>query len=131
MKTVTLEFLLKIFEAASYEYCNDLFWRTDGEYAPVTFWVNCNDLFYWACADNEEITPENVELLKNTIKECEQYDEEDRKNNVDFSNTFISAYSTLLFCCRVRKMRPQGPYYKHIPKKYHYLFDVCGPERLE
>lgn len=25
-----------------------LSWRCDGEYAPVSFYINCNDLFWWA-----------------------------------------------------------------------------------
>jgi hypothetical protein len=26
-------------------------------------------------------------------------------------------------------MRPQGAYYKHLPKKLHKLFSDCGPVR--
>src|SRR5207249_10926238 len=35
----------------------------------------------------------------------------------------------LLFCCRMRNMRPQGAYYNSIPKNIWHLFDACGEER--
>lgn len=34
-----------------------------------------------------------------------------------------------LFCCRLRKMRPQNAYYKHIPVELQELFNECGPAR--
>ena len=37
--------------------------------------------------------------------------------------------SPSLFCCRVRKMRPQGAYYKYIDKEVWHIFDEAGPER--
>ncbi len=91
--------------------CDGLWWRTDGEYAPVTFMVNCNDLFFWACSDAEVITEDNISEFEQAYKDID------------------SPYAQILFCCRVRGMRPQKPYYKHIPEKFHKLFDSCGPER--
>lgn len=97
----------------------DLWWRTDGEYAPVTFFINCNDLFFWASADCEAITENNIEDLKQAYQ--------DAKACYDLG----SCFAQLLFCCRQRKMRPQKPYYEHLPEPMWSLFDACGPERTD
>jgi len=34
---------------------DELWWRTDGQYAPVTFFAMCSDFFDWATADCEPI----------------------------------------------------------------------------
>lgn len=111
--------VMRIFQVTAKYDDYDLWWRTDGEYAPVTMIVNCNDLFFWACADAEAITPEN-------IVEFEQAYEDAAK-----AYKHGECYAQLLFCCRVRKMRPQTPYYKHIPEQLHGLFNACGPERTD
>lgn len=97
----------------------DIWWRTDEEYAPITFFVSCNDLFYWACSDSERITPENIELLEQTVKDVE---------TLTKSQTFADQ----LFVCRQRQMRPQGACYdeRYIgPKELWPLYDACGPSR--
>ena len=38
-------------------------------------------------------------------------------------------HGPLLFCCRVRGMRPQGAALRSIPKPLWPLFDAAGPER--
>ena len=107
--------VLKIF--SEHDACDDVWWRTDGDYAPVTFLVNCNDLFYWACADAEAITKCNIDALDQAFKDALE------------SHKYGCCHATLLFCCRQRGMRPQGAYYAHIPKELWPLFDSCGPER--
>src|SRR5882724_6872467 len=42
---------------------DELIWRTDGKYSPVTFMILCSDFFDYGTADLEVITPENVYLL--------------------------------------------------------------------
>ncbi len=85
----------------------------------VIFNINCNDLFYWATGDAQDLTIENLSILKQSIDELKK----------------ISIYSLYeapdLFCCKVRKMRPQKPYYKYIKEDVHHLFDACGPERRD
>ena len=90
--------------------CDDLWCRDDGEYAPLTIFVNCNDLFFWGCSDCETVTAENINTLEQAYK--------DSKNN-----------GGILFCCRARAMRPQGAYYQYIEKGEKHLFDACGPDR--
>jgi hypothetical protein len=72
--------------------------------------VNCNDLFFWACADTEEITLEELPALLDCLK-------------------LTPAHGEILWCCRKRGMRPQGPYYKYFTKEEQDLFDAAGPER--
>lgn len=116
-----LQFLLRFFRlTAHYEACDSFWWRTDGPYAPyapVTIFANCNDLFDWACADCERVTPDNIGLLEQSFA--------DAAAAADCGE----AWGDSLFCCRVRKMRPQGAYYRNLPKELWPLFDACGPER--
>jgi len=103
-----------------------LWWRTDGNYSPVTMFVNCNDLFYWATADSEEIGLEDLDNLAQAVKDCDEAAKEANPG----SKTLGGFYGDILWCCRQRKMRPQKPYYKNIEKYLHPLFDSCGPERI-
>ena len=131
MKTVTQEFMLEVL--GLYEDGN-LWWRTDGEYAPISFFVNCNDVFWWACADAEEITPETLPILKQAIADVRlaldidrfDRDREWAKENIERCNWMNEA--DMLFCCRARKMRPQGCCYSDF-KELWPLIDACGPER--
>lgn len=77
----------------------------------LNFVVICNDLFYWACADMEDITNEDLPKLEQAVKDTDV------------------ETGQILFCCQQRKMRPQGAYYDYIDQKYWHLFDNCGPDR--
>lgn len=126
MKTITLEQLLEIMAVVAEADGTDcISWRCDGEYAPISFWINCNDLFWWGTADGEDLTYEQLPILKQAIVDCKA----------------IKAYAFwafTLYCCRVRKMRPQGCCYpgatpEGVKEEYEELarlFDTCGPERL-
>jgi len=78
---------------------------------------NCNDLFYWASADMEEITVGNLPVYEQAITDC-------------LAAGFV-AYAGTVFACRMRKMRPQIPCYAHYPKQIWPLLDACGPARPE
>jgi hypothetical protein len=73
--------------------------------------VNCNDLFYWACADGERLELSGLPGFITTLAEC--------------------SYGELLWCCRKRKMRPQKPYYKYFTPEEVVLFDAAGPPRTD
>jgi hypothetical protein len=124
--------ILKILDfVARHDLHDSIWWRCDGEYAPITIWVNCNDLFYWACADLEELTIDNLPVLAQAIADAREVD-----------SVLGALRGCSLFCCRMRGMRPQQPAY---PKENSYtvggvktvipaedwkaLFDACGPER--
>lgn len=103
-----------------------LWWRTDGEYAPVTFFANCNDLFVWGSADSEPITPETIDVLEQSLRDLQAVAEA-KANPRDELNAIV--YTPDLYVARVRGMRPQGACYKYFPKGTWPLFDACGPER--
>lgn len=104
---------------ASIEAWEELWWRTDEEYAPITLLIKCNDLFHPATADDEEITIDNLKVLKQAIADVQEVDSD-----------YGDIYATTLFACRVRGMRPQGPAYpKCKGRALWHLFDACGPER--
>lgn len=95
------------------ELADELYWDVDGE-GEITFWVICNDAFWWACADGEDVTPDNIHLMVEAKEEL--------------GDEFEHA-APLLFVCKVREMRPQGAVYDHIDKEVWHLFDACGPKR--
>ncbi len=113
MKNVTLDFVTKVLRL--FEDSNQLiFWRTDEDFSPITFWVNCNDIFYWGASDAEEITPENISLLEQCCIEC---------------GDGFAVEASILFCAKMRNMRPQNDIYNHFDKKFWPLFNACGLKR--
>ena len=84
-----------------------LWWHED-----LNFWVNCNDLFVWGCADAVDITEDTVDGLELALADCEGHQD-----------------AIFLYACRHEKMRPQGAIYEHLEKRFWPLFDECGPKR--
>ena len=120
-----------------------VWWRVDDEYAPLTFLFNCNDLFYWGCADCEEITPENFHMVKDALTDAAEaigacdpwelpktkpFDIELRRSVFELWQV-CGGWAVELFCARVRGMRPQRPCYENWPPEIVALFDACGPQR--
>jgi len=102
---------------AAHDIHGMLIWRTDGAYAPITFWVNSNDILCWGCADCVEINEETFPLLQQSVDDCKAID-----------SVCGAVYGCDLFACRVSKMRPQGAAYPK-DRALWPLFDACGPER--
>lgn len=94
--------------------------------------LNCNDMFYWACADCETFEPGDEALLDAVVADLREHGGRED----DLSAT---CYWMPLFCCRKRGMRPQHPFfrtYDRVAKAYttgtltpgeRALFDACGP----
>jgi hypothetical protein len=99
---------------AKHDCYSHLFWRTDGEFAPITFMVICNDIFYCA-SDCEDVTPDNIATLEKAFDECKALDQVD--------------WAPSLFVARVRGLRPQNAAYPTDCKALDALLDACGPER--
>lgn len=93
-----------------------VWWRVDGGYAPVTFFVVCNDVFAWGTADAEPITSDTIDAFEAAI--------EDVKAVTDGDATF----GPMLYAARRRHCRPQGGAYPS-DRRVWALFDACGPER--
>ena len=69
--------------------------------------------------DGVELTPENLPLLRKTLRDC-----------IDVDPKFGSIYAPTVFACRSRGERPQGAAYpKNASAEIWKLLDECGPER--
>lgn len=114
---VTLEeFVLRVLRATAFDACDDIWWRTDAEYAPVTFLVNCSDFFEYASADCEPIGLGDIELFEKSYADS-------------LALTGQQHSGGLLYCARKRKQRPMPAAYKYIDERVRHLFDECGGER--
>jgi hypothetical protein len=100
-----------------YELHEFLYWQTGAD-GGVRFYANCNDLFAWGCSDADEITSDNIGALESALAD------------VAAVQGYATSDALLLFCARLRGMRPQGAMYEHIPRALWPLFDACGPERI-
>ena len=154
MPTKTLEDVVAILRLidgfADHKYCDlkdAIWWRcTKDEYAPITFFINCNDLFYWACSDSEELTADKIPSFDKCFEDVRIAagvndpkklefprggTKEEQAAYVDYHEKWwsISGWAPTLWCCRQRGMRPQNPFYESIPTELHDLFNACGPER--
>lgn len=76
---------------------DSLYWKTAKDELDIVFWVDVSDVFWWACADCEEITTENFEEFKKAVKDCDEAHE--RVGII---------HAPDLFAARMRKLRPQG-----------------------
>jgi hypothetical protein len=114
---VDFEFVLRVLRTVAFDNCGDLWWRTDGEYAPVTFLVECSDVFWWGTADCEQVTPENVDAFEQAYRDAGAADKD-----------YGLSHGGALFCARTRALRPQGAAYPEEQSLWP-LFDACGPER--
>lgn len=116
MPITTYEDTLKLLHVlAEHDATSDLWWRTDEKYAPATFFINCNDLFFWGCADCEEVAADDIDALDQAYK--------------DAATAGTEGQGDIVYCCRKRKMRPQGAYYKHFKPEIAKLLDACGEPR--
>lgn len=93
-----------------------VWWRVDGKYAPITWFVNCPDLFAWGTADLEPITAETIEAFEMAYADVRVVTGGD------------PTYGSDLYACRQRHQRPQGAAYP-TDRRLWPLFDACGPER--
>lgn len=100
--------VLAVFEKADdYE---SLFWKVEG--SEIRLWAACNDWFFWATADGEEITPGDFPLLETTLD--------------DLLRIGAAEYLSELYASRKRRMRPQSACYKDMPEAVKPLFDACS-----
>jgi hypothetical protein len=109
--------VMRVFAAVPNEHARDaLWWRCDGEYAPITFLITCSDEFFWGCADSEHLTAENIGAFEKACADAKA------------ATKFGDIYGPMLFCARIKKERPQGAAYPR-ERDLWPLFDACGPER--
>lgn len=122
MDTFDMSFVMRVLEIFAmfpYDTTEQLTWRCDDEYGPITFLVNCSDTFTYACADCEPLTPETLPVLESAIRDLEALD-------VDI--VYAMMFLGMLYAARVRGVRPMGQAYPGNEQLWA-LFDACGPER--
>lgn len=98
--------LLRLF---AWDDCESLWWRVNADGLRMA--VRCNDTFYWATADAEEVTAADLPDLARAKADLPEDD-----------------WPTL-WVARKRQMRPMRAYYKSVTPELAALFDVSGPER--
>lgn len=101
---------------ARYDCPEAIWWRVDGEYAPITFFAMCSDIFAWARADCEPVTADNLDAFERAFAD------------VDKITSGDPTFAAPLFCARMRGERPQGGAYPSDERLWP-LFDACGPVR--
>lgn len=101
-----------------------LMWRVNmaDEGRDLKLFALCNDVFFWATADAEEITADDVPLLEECLADLDKC-----------ADRWVTCYLAELFAARKRKLRPQKPFYKDMPEDVAALFDACctAEERAE
>ncbi len=108
--------VLSLFDQADCH--SDLFWRVEPE--RIRWFAMCSDEFWWATADSEEITEDDLPRLKQTFDDLAALDE--------------TLWLAELYAARKRGMRPQRASLKLYTKgatddRLVNLFLACGPER--
>ena len=117
-KGYTDHFLLPLLGLMSeYELYQFVRWDFDSDQHPVRFFVPCDDLFAAYDSDAVEITPSNLGVFRQSLKEATEIDE----------NSGL-AFGCDLFCCRDRQSRPRKAAYPGHPQLID-LFDAAGPLR--
>lgn len=111
-----LAFILRVLRLYERADNSDLFWRVEGGH--VRFLANCSDTFEWATADAEEITPDDVDLLEQTLADLRAVSWE--------QDIWLSE----LYAARKRGLRPMNRWFSGgIAPGVLELFAACGPER--
>lgn len=98
---------------SKYEFSEYAFFDEDDDMDGL--FVNTNDLFYWAVADCERVTAENLPLLLQSIDDM-------------LAVGGDADLGCVLFACRLNGMRPQGACYPE-NRAVWPLLDAAGPER--
>ncbi len=88
-------FVARVLEATARADLHEcLFWRTDGPFQPITFFVDCSDSFTAATAEGEPVTEETIAELENAIADAAEATGGD------------PTFGPLLYCARRRQRRP-------------------------
>ncbi len=140
----TIESLARFFRVTDDADCHEGFWwrANEPQYEPFKILINCNDLFWWGCADCEAVTPETLGEFERAFADIQPLhdrwgnwirenvrDAKRSMNDPECPPYIATSLALLLYCARVRKMRPQGAYYDAFPPEVAAMFDAAGPER--
>lgn len=141
------ELFYEVGKLAEFDACSSIFFRlNEDNREQLDVYAECGDVFIWGASDVEPITEETLPVLRQAIADVEA-----------LGGMWSQGDGFLLYCARMRKMRPQNAYYRNLrvhvsvpdglneyghPKrradedaekigtaKLHALFDAAGPER--
>jgi hypothetical protein len=119
MTVLTPKEVVEVLTIFAFEHTEEIWWRMNKDNREeLNIYANCSDFFVWGCSDVEEITQEKLPILREVKKEMDSLSISDHE--IEYG---------LLFCAKVRQMRPQGAYYKYLKEETWPLFDACGPIR--
>ena len=85
-----IEYRLAILLLEDVIFCNNGHWNEKWPKDHVTLHVNCNDIFYWGCADSEDVTHDEIKELYDMHKKD-------------------PSLGSAAWCIKKRKQMPQGP----------------------
>lgn len=96
---------------------NHLFNPVADDLEPPVLLLNMNDMFAWACADGEEITPQEAIEVADAVKQ-------------------IGSYGDLLWTCKKRGGEPQNaitrrPEYQEAKAKFEAIYNPSPTEPRE
>lgn len=115
------EDVLAVLGLFSFDQTEGLWWRTDGEYAPVTFFARVDDVFAWGTADLERVGAADVSALRQARADAEAADPERGED-----------WWVELWAARRRRWRPQPAALRAVGDgPLLALFEACGPARTE
>lgn len=114
--TALQDYMLRVLAVFAPDNGPAICWRLDGKYAPITFFADVSDVFWWGAPDTETIRMIDVPLLELAAADL-------RRRAGD------AMWAAELYVARKRCMRPQGALYPKIPDVVRPLFDAVGPLR--
>lgn len=112
--------VMKIFD--DLDARSSLWWNMRSAGNPLQFAVNCSLVFDGGGADFEDLTPENLHILEQAIKDV-------REDYLSAAGGPMGEYdwALWLFCARIRARRPRPQ--TIIPEELRPLFDAAGAPR--
>lgn len=149
-RVAAADFYERVFRLGGFDDHPDIWWRTDGEYAPVTIFIGCNDTFAYASADCEPLTPGNIHVWEQAYADLDALitDEPRTPENQtsgpvrdawlarSFRRIAVMAQVDTLFCARARGVSPMKAAYPKDAPEVWPLFDdatraLTAPANLE
>jgi hypothetical protein len=85
-----------------------------------TFWLLCSDTFGWGVADGEDILPEDLPLLKDTIADLKE-----------IGSNYWEGYISPLFAARKRKQQPMFLWMERLRRGDYHSPDRRTQEQID
>lgn len=117
---------------ATQDLHDQVWWTVDNDDgSPVAFYIDCTGVFY-AHAGRPDFGTAKLSAVNAVRTNAADAVRLGDWNLVEFEKACADAdgaYGPILFCARVRKMRPLPTYLQRVPEHLRPLFDAAGPPR--